>query len=100
MDKKELEQLKEELRKELKQEIQSAIESSRNLSIWSEYAKEYINPFLTERGLEPRYKYQIKTSINTFARVLANKKQVSKITQNDLENIKPSIEKILSVLEA
>ncbi len=98
MTEEEIKLLKEELRKEIKEEIALSIESNRNTSIWHDYIKSYIEPILEKKVTEPRIKYQIQNSINTFARVLAKKNHVYKITELDLEMIKPKIEQLISVL--
>ena len=95
MDKKEIEKIKEELREEIRREIETAIESNRNTSVWHDYVADSIKPLLEKKIKNPKEKYNLMTALNTIARVYANKRHVYKITDKDLETIKPIITMII-----
>lgn len=98
MTKEEIEKLKEELREELRQEITTAVESTKKTSVWQNYIKSEVQPYLDEKIADLRIKYQIRTAIGIFARTLSKKRIVAHISEEDLENIKPSLKQILDLL--
>lgn len=95
MDKKEIEKLKKELREEIRKEIETSLEKNRNTSVWHDYVVASIKPLLDEKIENSKEKYNLMTALNTIARVHAKKKHVYKLTEQDLETIKPIVTRII-----
>ncbi len=89
---------KEALKEELRAEIKKEMEKARNHSFWYAYAKESIEPLLEQKFTNTKLKWATRSAINTIARALLKKSSVNRITEEELETIKPKIEAILEML--
>lgn len=98
MSKEEIEKLKEELKEELKKEITTVVESTKRTSVWQNYIKTEVQPYLDEKVSDLKTKYQIKTAIGIFARTLSKKRIVAHISEEDLESIKSKLKIILETI--
>lgn len=99
MSKEQLEELKNELREELKREFKEELENNKRSDIWTIYCKEYIIPKLEEKTTDSRRIHQLRDALNAIARVSLNKRHVCRITESELEGIKPLINNILNEIK-
>ncbi len=99
MTKEQLEILKNEIREELKAELNKAIEDNKTTQIWAKYMKEEVIPRIDKKFDNGKIRYNLRNAINTIARIKVNKNLTCKITKEDLEEIKPLVETILTQME-
>lgn len=96
MSKEELEKLKEELKKEVRAEIESAIKDNQKNNLWQTFIKEEVQPVLEKKINDNRNIYHLKLAFNSIARIYSKKNHVCKISEEDLEKIKPLINSIVN----
>ncbi len=96
MRKEELEQLKQQIREEVREEMLSLLEENKKHNVWQVYTKQEIRPILEEKLGTKKEMWNMLTALNTIARTYCKKSQVSKISEEGLEKVKPLIMQIVS----
>lgn len=96
MDKKAIEELKEALKKE----ILADIEKNSHKGDWKEYTDTELDPRLEKLYQDNRrVQCQLKTAINTIARLYNNKRGVAVLSKQEIEGTKELINIIFEYFE-
>jgi len=92
MSKEEYEKLKAELKEELRKEISNKKDST---TYWSEYSKELVEKLRAKGYTQP---HKAITSLTYWARAITNANTVVKLTEKDMEKVKPVINEIVNII--